>query len=147
MRQVVIDKEKYLAELKRVEADIRALKAQTHKSGYESTFNHWKLFHLRAEAQRLYVFRTTFRVGKHDPKGGFYLQTVKYAKEPRVFQLPQPKSWYSAVGAPVPDHMKLTPEEIENKVLNGVPNWSDKLLKTVILRDETPEGKVEVVTF
>ena len=105
-----LNKQKWIQEVRRVEAEIKSLKELMH-APRQVGFSYTDLFRLKAEATRLYSLR---RVMKNKPlhlKSFYYLkQSGKYTFAYRV----QPGN--------------LSDETIITLILDGVPGWKEGFL-------------------
>jgi hypothetical protein len=57
-----LNKQKWIKEVREVEAEIKQLKQKMHVPHYETSFNFDKLFELKAKATRLYVLRKVMKI-------------------------------------------------------------------------------------
>jgi len=67
-----LNKQKWIQEVRRVEAEIRVLKDAMHKPDYQLTFSHSMLHKLKAEATRLYALRRVMKKKSMQLKSFFY---------------------------------------------------------------------------
>jgi len=144
-----IDREKYLKELRRVESEIKALKAEMHKPDYQISFDFSKLEMLKAEATRLYTLRTLPREGKHSAavNPGESARFLYKNSVGRVTTGPLRPAYIYYYSADKRIYKLLQEHKYEELILNGVEGWRDQFLvhepEKVILQ---PSG-VELYKF
>lgn len=114
MTEVKVNREKWVAEIKQIEADLKSHKALMRVSGYETTFDWGKLHALKAKATRMYVLRTSFREGKHPVRGGYRIYL--YSKV------------HLLVSSITRDYFKGREDELEKLIIDGEPGWKEQFL-------------------
>jgi hypothetical protein len=106
-----LNKQKWIQEVRRVEAEIRSFKTVMHDPEQQGKFSHADLFRLKAEATRLYLLRRVMKQKALELKSFYYLkQSGKYTWAYRV-----------QVG-------DLTAETITTLILDSIPGWKNGFL-------------------
>lgn len=108
-----LNKQKWIQEVRRVEAEIKKQKEAMHVPHYETTFSYSKLFALKAEATRLYALRRAMKKKTLQLKSFWHF----YQSIDRRYTWSR---WKNASG--------LTPDEATAFILDCVPGWKDSFL-------------------
>jgi phenylpropionate dioxygenase-like ring-hydroxylating dioxygenase large terminal subunit len=125
---VKLDKQKWIKEVRRIEAEIKGLKKAMHEPHYQATFSFQKLFQLKAEATRLYVLRRVMK--KKDIKLKSFWYLVESQDKRYVWTY-----WKKAIPCTCSNDEVLC-ELLIDLILNKVPSWKATLMEDEIL--ETP---------
>lgn len=108
-----LNKQKWIQEVRRVEAEIKLLKKAMHEPGYERTFSYSNLFALKAEATRLYSLRRVMKQKVLQLKSFWYLVQSSNSKYIWAY-------WKQTDN--------LSAEEFISLILGGVPGWKECFL-------------------
>ena len=128
-----LNKQKWIQEVRRVEAEIKALKKTMHEPHYQTTFNFPYLNQLKAEATRLYTLRRVMKKKNVELKTFCHFTQSRDGKYIWTY-------WKRADN--------LTTEEIVALILDGVPGWKDGFLLDEPISTVPPQDTlIETVVF
>ena len=108
-----LNKQKWIQEVRRVEAEIRVIKSAMHKPHYETTFSYSKLHALKAEATRLYALRRAMKKKSLQLKSFWYF----YQSIDRRY------TWSRWMRTD-----DLTADQVTTFILDCIPGWKDAFL-------------------
>lgn len=110
-----LNKQRWIEEVRRVEADIKSYKAVMRTPDYQRLFSYQSLFALKAEATRLYTLRRVMKGKSVELKTFHYLMASRDSKH----------IWCYGK-----DASKLTYEQVLALILDGVPSWKASFLQS-----------------
>jgi hypothetical protein len=128
-----LDKQKWIQEVRRVEAEIKLLKKMMHEPNYQRTFPFQGLYALKAEATRLYTLRRVMKKKEVKLKSFWYLVESQDKRYGYVWIY-----WKKTVPCTCSNEDGVLCELLIDLILNKVPSWKETLMKDEAVVLETP---------